>query len=91
MSEEHDDDMTGSPKPPVSGEIVHFNPWRDFNDAPCQIDVFGDEPDPEQIAQFIPGVPLAHPVPTLAFDPRVTSYPASPVQDEVYNMVELSE
>ncbi len=53
MSDEHDDDMTGSPKPPVSGEIVHFNPWRDFNDAPCQIDVFGDEPDPEQIAQFM--------------------------------------
>src|SRR5690606_28799603 len=25
----------------------------DFNDAPCQIDVFGDEPDPEQIAQFM--------------------------------------
>lgn len=45
----------------------------------------------EQIMQFLPGVPLAHPVPTLAFDPRVTSYPASPVQDEVYNMVELSE
>src|SRR5690606_15475016 len=53
MRDEHDDDMTGSPKPPVSGEIVHFNPWRDFNDAPCQIDVFGDEPDPEQIAQFM--------------------------------------
>ena len=53
MSDEHDDDMTGSPKPPVSGEIVHFNPWRDFNDAPGQIDVFGDEPDPEQIAQFM--------------------------------------
>jgi len=45
----------------------------------------------EQIAQFIPGVPLAHPVPTLAFDARVTEYPASPVQDEVYNMVVLSE
>ncbi|MGP3535896.1 ABC transporter substrate-binding protein [Microbacterium sp. RD1] len=45
----------------------------------------------EQIAQFLPGVPLASPVPTLAFDARVTSYPASPVQDEVYNMVELSE
>ncbi|KJL39377.1 Heme-binding protein A precursor [Microbacterium terrae] len=45
----------------------------------------------EQIMQFLPGVPLAHPVPTLAFDARVTSYPASPVQDEVYNMVELSE
>ena len=33
--------------------IVHFNPWRDFNDAAPQIDVFGDEPDPAQIAQFI--------------------------------------
>ena len=33
--------------------IVHFNPWRDFNDAAPQIDVFGDEPDPEQIAQFV--------------------------------------
>jgi peptide/nickel transport system substrate-binding protein len=45
----------------------------------------------EQIMQFLPGIPLAHPVPTLAFAERVTSYPASPVQDEVYNMVELSE
>ena len=45
----------------------------------------------EQIMEFLPGVPLAHPVPTLAFAERVTSYPASPVQDEVYNMVELSE
>ena len=45
----------------------------------------------EQIAQFIPGVPLAHPAPSLAFDPRVTSYPASPVNDEVYNLIELSE
>ena len=45
----------------------------------------------EQIAQFVPGVPLAHPAPSLAFDPRVTSYPASPVNDEVYNLIELSE
>ncbi|WP_306231548.1 ABC transporter substrate-binding protein [Agrococcus beijingensis] len=45
----------------------------------------------EQIAQFVPGVPLAHPAPTLAFDARVTSYPASPVNDEVFNMIELSE
>ncbi|ROR65069.1 ABC transporter substrate-binding protein [Agrococcus jenensis] len=45
----------------------------------------------EQIAQFVPGVPLAHPAPSLAFDPRVTSYPASPVNDEVFNMIELSE
>jgi len=45
----------------------------------------------EQIAQFLPGIPLANPVPTLAFAPRVTSYPASPVQDEVYNEIELTE
>jgi peptide/nickel transport system substrate-binding protein len=56
-----------------------------------------DEQDPayqdinEQIAQFLPGIPLASPVPTLAFAERVTSYPASPVQDEVYNLIELSE
>jgi hypothetical protein len=34
-------------------EILHFNPWRDFNDAAPQVDVFGDEPDPVQIAQFM--------------------------------------
>lgn len=45
----------------------------------------------EQIAQFLPGIPLANPVPTLAFAPRVKSYPASPVQDEVYNEIELTE
>lgn len=45
----------------------------------------------EQIAQFVPGVPLAHPAPSLAFSERITSYPASPVNDEVYNMIELSE
>jgi len=53
MSDERDDDMTARPEQPPAGEIVHFNPWRDFNDAPGQIDVFGDEPDPEQIAQFM--------------------------------------
>ena len=37
----------------IKENIVHFNPWRDFNDAAPQIDVFGDEPDPEQIAQFM--------------------------------------
>ncbi len=45
----------------------------------------------QQVAEFIPGVPLAHPAPTLAFDPRVESYPASPVNDEVFSEIELSE
>lgn len=45
----------------------------------------------EMVAQFIPGVPLAHPAPTLAFDPRVESYPASPVNDEVFTDIVLTE
>ena len=43
--------------PPTDGaapeNLIHFNPWRDFNDAAPMADVFGDEPDPEQIAQFM--------------------------------------
>jgi peptide/nickel transport system substrate-binding protein len=45
----------------------------------------------EDVAQFIPGVPLAHPAPTLAFDPRVKSYPASPVNDEVFTDIVLTK
>ncbi|MCR2793990.1 ABC transporter substrate-binding protein [Microbacterium sp. zg.Y625] len=45
----------------------------------------------EMVATFIPGVPLAHPAPTLAFDPRVESYPASPVNDEVFSEIVLTE
>ena len=45
----------------------------------------------EMVAEFIPGVPLAHPAPTLAFDPRVESYPASPVNDEVFSEIVLTE
>ena len=51
----HDDRTEGNDKAPDAPmeNLVHFNPWRDFNDAAPQIDVFGDEPDPEQIAQFM--------------------------------------
>src|SRR5690606_7876368 len=52
MSDEHND-TADTTEQPATGEIVHFNPWRDFNDAPGQIDVFGDEPDPDQIAHFM--------------------------------------
>ena len=45
----------------------------------------------EMIAEFNPAIPLAHPAPSLAFAPRVTSYPASPVNDEVFTGIELSE
>ena len=33
--------------------IIHFNPWRDFNDAAPQQDAFGTEPDRDQIAAFL--------------------------------------
>ncbi|MFC5929526.1 ABC transporter substrate-binding protein [Cryobacterium melibiosiphilum] len=45
----------------------------------------------ETIAEFIPAIPLAHPAPSLAFAERVTSYPVSPVNDETFNLIELSE
>nr|WP_297422431.1 ABC transporter substrate-binding protein [uncultured Actinotalea sp.] len=45
----------------------------------------------EAIMERLPGVPLAHPVPSLAFAPGVGNYPASPVQDEVYNVVTLDD
>ncbi len=41
----------------------------------------------KEIMQFLPGIPLAHPVPSLAFAPNVKGYHQSPVQDEVYNTV----
>lgn len=41
-----------------------------------------------ELLEFLPGLPIAHPVPSLAFREGVV-YPASPVQDEVYNLVEL--
>lgn len=43
------------------------------------------------ILEFLPGIPLAHPVPSLAFKADVQGYPASPVQDEVYNVITLGD
>jgi peptide/nickel transport system substrate-binding protein len=40
-----------------------------------------------QVMDLLPGVPLAHPVPSLGFGPDVEGYQASPVQDEVWNLV----
>jgi peptide/nickel transport system substrate-binding protein len=44
-----------------------------------------------QIMEFLPGVPLAHPVPSLAFAPGVEGFQQSPVNDEVFNTVTISE
>ena len=43
-----------------------------------------------EIAQYAPGVPLAHPAPSLAFSAKVQGYVASPVQDEVWNNVTVN-
>ena len=45
----------------------------------------------QQISDFVPGVPLANPVPSLAFAPTVEGYEPSPVQDEVWNTITLTE
>ncbi len=44
----------------------------------------------EEIATFAPGVPLAHPAPSLAFAKGVQGYVTSPVQDEVWNNVTVT-
>lgn len=51
MTADHED--RSAPPDASTGNLVHFNPWRDFNDAAPMADVFGDEPDPEQITQFM--------------------------------------
>ncbi|WP_432558277.1 ABC transporter substrate-binding protein [Granulicoccus sp. GXG6511] len=43
-----------------------------------------------KIAQFAPGVPIAHPAPSLAFGEGVQGYDPSPVQDEVWNTVTVT-
>ena len=43
----------------------------------------------EQLARAVPAVPLAFPISALAMGPRVESYPASPMLDEVYNLIQL--
>jgi peptide/nickel transport system substrate-binding protein len=44
-----------------------------------------------EIAEYAPGVPLAHPAPSLAFAAGVQGYTPSPVQDEVWNNVTVSK
>jgi len=44
-----------------------------------------------QIMELLPGIPLAHPVPSLAFKADIHGYPASPVQDEVYNVITIGD
>lgn len=43
------------------------------------------------IAEKVPAIPIAFPVSALAVSPRVGSYPVSPVLDESYSKIQLTE
>jgi len=43
------------------------------------------------VMEYLPGVPIAHPVPSLAFATNVQGYIPSPVQDEPWNTVVVTE
>jgi len=45
----------------------------------------------KRISDRIPAVPLAFPVSILAMSPRVVRYPTSPVLNEVFNLIELTD
>jgi peptide/nickel transport system substrate-binding protein len=45
----------------------------------------------DQVMEFLPAVPIAHPTPSLAFAPGVKGYQSSPVQDEVWNAVTVEK
>lgn len=44
-----------------------------------------------QVMEFLPGVPIAHPAPSLAFAPEVEGYQPSPVNDEVWNLITIND
>ena len=37
----------------LTSDIVHFNPWTDFNDGPPTVTASGCDPDPDQISTFL--------------------------------------
>lgn len=43
-----------------------------------------------QIAEYAPGVPVAHPAASLAFAPGVEGFTPSPINDEVWNTISVS-
>jgi len=44
-----------------------------------------------EVMEYLPGVPLGHPVPSLAFDSSVKGFQQSPVQDEPWNTISLEQ
>ncbi len=57
-------------------------PTRD-EQAPAYVEIN------KQVMDFLPGIPIAHPSPSLAFAEGVEGFTASPVNDEVFNQITL--
>ncbi len=62
---------------------------REMGDAAAQKAKY--EEINKMIADFVPGVPLTHAPPSLAFGKGVQGYVPSPVQDEVWNGVTITK
>ncbi|MTH96367.1 AAA family ATPase [Roseibium sp. RKSG952] len=50
---DQDENGPDSSKDAQDDNLLHFNPWRDSTGRQPPVDVFGDEPDPEQIVTFM--------------------------------------
>ncbi|GAA1858370.1 ABC transporter substrate-binding protein [Myceligenerans crystallogenes] len=64
-----------------------FQAIDDARNAPLEEQEAAYQAANEAIMEFLPGIPLASPVPTLVVAPDVAGYPISPVQDEVYHTI----
>ncbi|MFT4296013.1 MAG: ABC transporter substrate-binding protein [Micropruina sp.] len=62
---------------------------REMGDAAAQKAKY--EEINKMIADFVPGVPLTHAPPSLAFGKGVQGYQPSPVQDEVWNTITITK
>ncbi|MUK01988.1 ABC transporter substrate-binding protein [Vibrio cholerae] len=66
-----------------------INRARSLPDGEDRTAAYGDISG--QLSQRIPAVPLAFPISALAMSARVTSYPVSPVLNEVFNRIDLAD
>ncbi|MBO0610474.1 ABC transporter substrate-binding protein [Myceligenerans salitolerans] len=64
-----------------------FEAIDDARNAPLEEQEAAYQHANEVLMDFLPGVPIASPVPTLVVASDVVDYPISPVQDEVYHTI----
>jgi peptide/nickel transport system substrate-binding protein len=64
-----------------------FDAIDDARNAPLDEQEAAYQHANEVLMDFLPGLPIASPVPTLVVAEHVVGYPISPVQDEVYHTI----